>query len=46
MMVVNALTQGVEAMTPTSLASPDYDWLWQEQDYLAHLNHMILAGTR
>ncbi|ERP89589.1 cellulase [Alcanivorax sp. P2S70] len=46
MMVVNALTQGVDAMTPTSLASPHYDWLWQEQDYLAHLNHMILAGAR
>ncbi|MCG8438744.1 MAG: hypothetical protein MI751_11720 [Pseudomonadales bacterium] len=45
MMVVNALTQGVEAMTPTSLATPHHDWLWQEQDYLAHLNHMILAGS-
>lgn len=45
MMVVNALTQGVEALTPSSLACPDYPWLWQEQEYLAHLNRMILAGS-
>ena len=44
MMVVNALTQGVETLTPTSLACPDYPWLWQEEEYLAHLNHLILSG--
>ena len=45
MMVVNALTQGVQALTPTSLACPDYPWLWQEEEYLAHLNHLILSGS-
>ena len=45
MMVVSALTQGVEAMTPTSLACPAYDWLWREEEYLAHLNHLILSGS-
>jgi len=45
MMVVNALTQGVEALTPTSLACPSYPWLWQEEEYLAHLNHLILSGA-
>lgn len=44
-MVVNALTQGVEALTPSSLASPAYPWLWQEVDYLKHLNHLILVGS-
>jgi len=45
MMVVSALTQGVESMTPTSLACPAYDWLWREEEYLAHLNHLILSGS-
>ena len=45
MMVVNALTQGVQALTPTSLACPGYPWLWQEEEYLAHLNHLILSGS-
>ncbi|EKF73426.1 hypothetical protein A11A3_13775 [Alcanivorax hongdengensis A-11-3] len=45
MMVVNATTQGVQMMTPASAACPEYPWLWQEQDYLAHLNNMILAGA-
>lgn len=45
MMVVDAVTQGVQALTPSSLAGPQTPWLWQEQDYLAHLNHMILANS-
>ncbi|MDX1803080.1 MAG: cellulase-like family protein [Alcanivorax sp.] len=44
-MVVNAATQGVTVMTPATAACPEYPWLWREQDYLTHLNQMILAGS-
>lgn len=45
MMVVEALTQGVTALTPSSLATPNFPWLWQDEAYLSHLNHLILSGS-
>ena len=42
--VAQAVAAGVSALTPTSLAAPHNDWLWQEADWLAHLNHLILTG--
>ena len=43
-LVARAVADGVQALTPTSLATPNHPWLWDESDWLAHLNHLILTG--
>lgn len=42
--VARAVADGVQALTPTSLANPHNGWLWREADWLADLNHLILHG--
>ncbi len=42
--VARAVADGVQALTPTSLANPHHPWLWGESDWLAHLNHLIITG--
>ena len=42
--MARAVADGVQALTPTSLANPHHPWLWGESDWLAHLNHLIITG--
>lgn len=41
LLVVRAINDGVRVMTPSSMARPCTPGLWQEIDYLRHLNAMI-----